>query len=105
VRNVWWEWDLVTVQASDLGLPTVPELFRGVVGSERELEELTVALASEPSAFGGAREGVVVRLAGEFTDDQFAESLAKWVRSDHVTTDEHWMHQAIRPQRLRPPPA
>ena len=102
VRNVWWDWDMVVVQASDLGLPTVPVLFRGVVGSERELEALTTALAGEPSAFGGAREGVVVRLAGEFPDDRFAQSLAKWVRSDHVTTDEHWLHQAIRPQRLRP---
>ncbi len=96
----WWEWDMVVAQAADLGLPTVPELYRGQVETARELEELTLSLAAQPSVFGGPREGVVVRHAGEFRDADFQRSLAKWVRSDHVTTDEHWMHQSIRPQRL-----
>jgi RNA ligase len=96
----WWEWDMVVAQAADLGLPTVPELYRGSVSSARELEALTLSLAAQPSAFGGPREGVVVRRAGEFGDADFQRSLAKWVRRDHVTTDEHWMHQSIRPQRL-----
>jgi hypothetical protein len=96
----WWDWDMVVAQAADLGLPTVPELHRGSVSTARELEALTLSLAAQPSAFGGPREGVVVRRAGEFRDADFQRSLAKWVRSDHVTTDEHWMHQNIRPQRL-----
>jgi hypothetical protein len=98
--GVWWDWDMVAAQARDVGLPTVPVLFRGVVGSARELEALTTELASVPSALGGLREGVVVRRAGEFSDREFSRSLAKWVRKGHVQTDEHWLHQAIRPQRL-----
>lgn len=98
--GIWWEWDMVAAQAADLGLPTVPVLFRGTVASERELAELTTSLSAGPSAFGGAREGVVVRLAGAFSDAAFSSSLGKWVRAGHVTTDEHWMHQAIRAQRL-----
>ena len=96
----WWDWDMVVAQAADLGLPTVPELYRGQVGSARELEALTLSLAAQPSVFGGPREGVVVRHAGEFRDADFQRSLAKWVRHDHVTTDEHWMHQSIRAQKL-----
>ncbi len=91
---------MVVAQARDVGLPTVPVLHRGAVGSERELEALTTALASGTSELGGAREGVVVRRAGEFTDAEFPRSLAKWVRRGHVQTDDHWMHQAIRAQRL-----
>jgi hypothetical protein len=98
--GLWWEWDMVATQAADLGLPTVPVLFRGAVASEAELEELTTSLAARPSAFGGPREGVVVRHAGSFPDARFARSLGKWVRRDHVTTDDHWMHQAIRAQRV-----
>lgn len=101
--DLWWDWDMVAVQAADLGLPTVPELFRGVVGSEGELEALTLALAAKPSAYGGQREGVVVRRLSEFPGGAFARSLGKWVRKDHVQTDEHWLHQAIRPQRLAAP--
>lgn len=100
VENVWWDWDMTTIQAESLGLPTVPLLFRGAVRSEDELRDLTVRLSNEPSALGGAREGVVVRRAGQFKDAEFPKSLGKWVRKDHVQTDEHWMHQAITPQKL-----
>ena len=96
----WWDWDMVVAQAADLGLPTVPELYRGQVSTARELETLTLSLAAQPSVFGGPREGVVVRRAGEFRDADFQRSLAKWVRHDHVTTDEHWMHQNVRAQKL-----
>ena len=96
--GTWWEWDMVATQASDLGLPTVPVLFRGALETERQLQELTEDLCATPSAFGGTREGVVVRRAASFGDSEFSRSLAKWVRKDHVTTDEHWMHQALRVQ-------
>lgn len=42
---------------------------------------MTRALAAAPSAFGGQREGVVVRVAGSFPDHAFAVSLGKWVRT------------------------
>ncbi|WP_394826645.1 RNA ligase family protein [Pendulispora albinea] len=100
----WWEWDRVAAQAADLGLPTVPVLFRGVLAKERDLQELTEELSAEPSVFGGTREGIVVRRAASFSSAEFSKSLAKWVRKDHVTTDEHWMHQNITPQRLRAGP-
>ena len=100
VRGAWWDWDMVAAQATELGLPTVPVLFRGQVESERELQALTLRLAKGRSAFGGPREGVVARVAGEFSDADFRRRLGKWVRHDHVQTDEHWMHQAIRAQRL-----
>lgn len=99
--GAWWEWDMVAAQAVDLGLPTVPVLYRGEVRSEIELKELTEALSLMPSAFGGVREGVVVRKDSGFSDIEFSRSLAKWVRKNHVITDEHWMYQAIRPQTIR----
>lgn len=101
-RNVWWDWDMTAAQAADLGLPTVPELFRGTVASAEELESLTLALSKGPSAYGGDREGVVARIAREFSGEVFGTSLGKWVRKGHVQTDDHWMHQVIRPQRLLP---
>jgi hypothetical protein len=99
-QDRWWDWDMVQMQAEMIGLPTVPLLFRGHVGSETELYDLTESLAAEPSAFGGQREGVVTRLAGSFENRAFSQSLAKWVRADHVQTSEHWMHQAIVRQPL-----
>ena len=102
LKGLWWGWDMVVAQAVELGLPTVPLLFRGILDSERALETLTHSLAIKPSAFGGPREGVVVRVAGEFPDATFGRSVGKWVRTGHVQTDEHWMHQTIRVQKLAP---
>lgn len=100
-RGVFWDWEMVEAQAADLGLPTVPVLFRGTVGSEEELLELTSKLAKGSSALGGQREGIVVRVAEAFAEQAFSRKVAKWVRKDHVQTDDHWLHQAIVPQKLK----
>lgn len=100
VSGLFWDWDMVAAQAVDLGLPTVPVLFRGVVASADELRSLTERLARQTSVLGGSREGVVARIAGQFPEAAFSKNVAKWVRKDHVQTDEHWMHQAITAQKL-----
>jgi hypothetical protein len=46
-------------------------------------------------------EGYVVRLEDGFSYGQFADSVAKWVRPAHVTTDQHWMSAPVIPNRLR----
>ncbi|MEZ4300527.1 MAG: RNA ligase family protein [Polyangiaceae bacterium] len=98
--GMFWDWDTTATQAEDLGLPTVPVLFRGTISTEDALRALTARLTAEPSTFGGQREGIVVRLASSFHEKDFSKSLAKWVRKDHVQTDEHWMHLPITPQKL-----
>ena len=97
--GAWWEWDLVTAQAGLLDLPTVPELYRGSVPSEAALEALIRRLGGGTSVFGGDREGIVARVTRAFNDTEFPQFLGKYVRADHVQTDEHWMFQEIRVQR------
>jgi hypothetical protein len=94
--NEWWDWDSVETQAAVLGIPVAPVLFRGIV---TELEPLTRRLAAEPSKYGGAREGMVVRVERKFADEEFGRVLGKYVRAGHVQTDEHWMFQEIRVQQ------
>ena len=89
-NNIWISWNDVEEYSYLLDIPTVPVLFKGVVNSEKELKELTEKLVSQPSALGGSREGIVVRNAGIFHNDDFAKNVMKWVRKGHVNTDEHW---------------
>jgi hypothetical protein len=42
------------------------------------------------STFGGEMEGVVVRNAGAFPTDVFYQNVLKYVRANHIQTDEHW---------------
>jgi len=46
-------------------------------------------------------EGFVVRNIKEFHYDDFQSNVAKWVRSNHVQTDEHWMNQQIIKNELK----
>ncbi|GAA5495618.1 hypothetical protein Rhal01_01797 [Rubritalea halochordaticola] len=47
------------------------------------------------------QEGYVVRLHEGFAFADFATSIAKWVRPNHVQTDQHWMQAAIVPNELK----
>lgn len=76
-------WDEVEMLAALLGLKVVPILYRGVWD-----EATAKRIALEVVERGG--EGIVVRNAGEFETAAFSENVAKYVRENHVTTDEHW---------------
>ncbi len=89
-NNVWIDWDSVEEYAFLLDLPTAPVLFRGVADTEKELKDLVLDLVSKPSSLGGTREGIVVRNASSFHNDDFTQNVMKWVRKGHVQTDEHW---------------
>ena len=89
-NETWKSWQEVEEYAFLFDIPTVPVLFRGVVNSEKELQELVEKMAKEKSALGGEREGVVIRAESGFSNDEFGQKLLKWVRASHIKTDQHW---------------
>lgn len=100
-NNIWLSWDDVVKYAELFELPTVPVLFDGTTD---DIKSLVEKLVSEPSVLGGfdtqtgqkMKEGVVVRIADAFEEtfpnkkNYCFENVIKWVRKDHVNTDEHW---------------
>jgi len=46
-------------------------------------------------------EGYVVRLKNHFRYEDFENSIAKYVRPNHVQTDEHWFYKEIIPNKLK----
>jgi hypothetical protein len=95
-NNIWISWEKVEEYSYLLDIPTVPVLFKGVVNTEKELKDLTDKLVKEPSSLGGPREGIVVRNASLFHNDDFSENVMKWVRKGHITTDEHWTRNWVK---------
>lgn len=91
----WLSIDEVIQWANVIGAPTTPILFRGVVKSENELKNIVKNLVIQPSACGDIKEGIVIRVANTFADENFSKCVAKWVRKDHVTTEDHWKNQSI----------
>jgi predicted kinase len=89
-RGVWCSWDEVERIAKVLGVPTVPVVFKGTLGSTRELRALIERLAQGRSAVGAEvqPEGFVLRLSRRFRADEFGSVMAKYVRPNHVQTGD-----------------
>jgi len=90
VADTWASFPAVGGWASVLNLPTVPVLYTGRVSSRTELQCLIDKLAVRKSSLGGPQEGLVVRCVDNFHTLDFPAYVAKYVRADHIQTDEHW---------------
>lgn len=88
--NIWASWDEVVEMSEFIECPTVPVLFEGVINSEKELKEIVEDLIESGSELGDTIEGIVIRVKDSFSDSEFGNKVAKWVRKDHVVTDQHW---------------
>lgn len=94
VFNIWNEknycldWDSTLEWCQLLGLTTVPVIYTGVYD-----EEKLKSIWSEMDE--GSQEGYVVRFADSFHYDDFSNCVAKYVRKDHVVTNQHWMHAEV----------
>jgi hypothetical protein len=95
-NGVWIPWYQVEEYSYLLDIPTVPVLFKGVINTQKELKELVNNLVSKPSELGGQREGIVIRNAGAFDNEDFKDNVMKWVRAGHVTTDVHWTRNWVK---------
>ena len=96
VRDEYWEaWKAVEEWAKKIGVPTVPVMLHGNFSSETSLRKTIESLAKPPSACGNTKEGVVFRVESGFTDAEFKDSIAKWVRKDHVQSSNHWTNDKV----------
>lgn len=86
----WYSWQHVMDFADELGIRTVPVIERCVFKTEAAITEFFREEISKPSALGGPREGFVMRYEALFDTRQFRERVCKYVRANHVQTDEHW---------------
>lgn len=93
--NVCLSWDDTLQYFALLGIDSVPVLYDGT-WDESKIRALEKTLSWDKD------EGYVVRLADAFTYRQFRESIAKYVRKDHVQSSKHWRAgRAFTPNDLK----
>ena len=81
--NICLSWEDTKKRCEECELTIVPELFIGIYD-----EEVVKRIAKEIIASGG--EGIVIRKVNSFSYEDFGNNIAKYVRPNHVQTDEHW---------------
>ena len=89
-KKDWYSWNDVVEIAHMMEIPTVPVLWKGIVESEEEVRRMIDNFMIQPSTYGDTKEGIVLRITDEFPLEDFPRCVCKWVRPNHVQTDEHW---------------
>ena len=92
--GIIYSWDDIVLWANLLDLKTVPVLYRG-------LFNLDLITNFHKTLDTTKQEGFVIRVADSYHIDDSSLSIAKWVRANHVQSDQHWMHQAVQQNKLR----
>lgn len=93
-ENICLSWDETKSFCNQLGLETVPILYRGSYAEDKIKE-----IAKEIVLKGG--EGIVVRVTDSFKYEDFSVSIAKYVRKNHVQTNKHWNLGSIEQNKLK----
>lgn len=84
-RNWCLRWDETCAWAELLDIKIVPVLYRGI-WNENLIKNLY-----RPVVDGQECEGFVVRVAEGFHYSDFRQCVAKYVRANHVQTNQHWI--------------
>ena len=93
-QNVCLSWNDTLELFELIGVIPVPVLYRGIFDLSI-LEDIAKHFDIKN------KEGFVVRTADSFHYNDFSTHVAKWVRENHVQTDQHWMHSKIVPNKLK----
>tara|TARA_Y100000310_G_scaffold338699_1_gene429162 strand:+ start:1504 stop:2115 length:612 start_codon:yes stop_codon:yes gene_type:complete len=88
--NYFASWNMVEYIANHLSIPTVPVLFKGSFSNTKEITKFFEEQLKLPSELGSEAEGFVIRTVRGFNAKDFSKNVCKYVRPNHVQTDEHW---------------
>jgi len=101
INKKWYSWNDVINFAAKLNFPHVPVLWEGMILNGSELHKLVDDLMNNESKIGSKKEGLVIRNSRDFTNEEFKQNVAKWVRNDHVQTSDNWYHDQIKRNKLK----
>lgn len=99
VLDQWLSWEEVQFYAALLDFPTVPEWRIVEPLGQSVFEKTALAIVTQPSKFDSfdvhtqapcRMEGIVSRNIAAYAVNDFKKNVFKYVRKDHVKTDEHW---------------
>jgi hypothetical protein len=101
--DMWLSWPSTQKIADELGFPTVPVVSISE-NDEPTYEKRNVfyddVYQKAESIVQNGEEGLVVRSKYPFHYGEFGRRLGKYVRENHVKTDEHWKFKKEIPNRL-----
>ncbi len=97
--QMWLGWIVIKAWSTKLGFPTVSIVKTVEESNPQRLTHVLTRLGNDVIKEG--HEGIVIRSIYPFHYGQFSSNIAKYVRPNHVTTDDHWSMQPIVKNEVR----
>ena len=97
--DTWLSWEEVQFYTALLDFPTVPTIEIVQPSEQVTFEATVLAIVQQESLFNSidvhtqepcSMEGIVSRNTQAYPVADFKQNVFKYVRKDHVKTDEHW---------------
>lgn len=85
-QNICLSWDETVEWFALLDIPMVPVLYDGI------WDETKIRALYNEKTDRDMHEGYVIRIADAFEYRHFRQSVAKYVRANHVTSQQHWFY-------------
>lgn len=95
-QNTCLSWDETCSIIELFDIKLVPVFISGVFGKDITKESIHKEFLGK---YGG-HEGYVIRSYDGFEFEQFGNNVAKYVRKNHVQTEDHWMFKKAIPNKL-----
>lgn len=99
-----WEKTVDLVESIHFGtgapICMVPVLSIPTIHDDQDISWITamndlIAITNGENYNGDPKEGYVIRNADEFPFSELSKNVAKYVRMNHVQTDDHWRNQPL----------
>ena len=90
VDGIFVDWPTLVYYAISKGMKVVPMLDRRRFNSVEDVNSYVSYHTLGQSFLGREKEGIVLRVDGEFKSEDFSKYVCKVVRPNHVQTGEHW---------------
>jgi ATP-dependent RNA circularization protein (DNA/RNA ligase family) len=90
-NNMCLSFDETIEMCKMLNLTHVPIIYKGIFDIDY-IKKIKLDYSKQ--------EGYVIRLAESFNYDNFKNSVVKFVRKNHVTSNQHWLYSKIEINKL-----
>jgi hypothetical protein len=93
-QRSFYPWSAVKMMARSLGYPCVPIIKEDTTFSTKEIFTSEITKIAK-NVIKEGREGIVIRVQSDIKHNEFETHTGKYVRPNHVQTDEHWRTQKL----------
>lgn len=93
-NGVFKSFDALEIICKKYDIKTVPVLYKGVF-TLSVLEWIRHKKIDTTK-----QEGFVIRVNQDFNEETYYKNIAKWVRPNHVQTDEHWSKLWVKNKQI-----